>query len=424
MKRILQLGAISVANLASMILFQWLLVTKLGASTESDALFAAMTIPQLFASVIAASLTSVVTPLLAGENSADQRIDAWSLIAITSALFTAITILLILSAKWWTGLIAPGFSLPAKAMLLQYSQINILVIVFVGFNAIQIGLAYARNQFQWVEFSALIANLLAIILAISFVRDGDGILASWILVSRTVIMSLLLLKVTDTPARPDFSRPFVKQAWLKLKPILIGSSYYKMDPVVDRILLSSLPAGSLSLFYIAQQILSAGSQLFTKVIATPAITRLAQSFKQSDEVEYSRIYRHNMLLILGLSTFGLLAGIILIHLFLPYFDNIGNFSASDARHMVMILTLAGGMLVAGAGGSLVAGAYYARGDTKTPTIIGSISFTIGIGLKIVTFRLFGLEGLAIGVSIYYTTSLILQALYLRRRNGITPRLLD
>ncbi len=420
MKRILQLGAISIANLASMILFQWLLITKLGASVESDALFAAMTIPQLFASVIAASLTSIVAPLLTGENSAEQRVDAWSLIAITSAIFTGMTILLILLAPWWTGWIAPGFSVSAKALLLHYSRINILVIIFAGFNAIQIGLAYARNQFQWVEFSAFIANLIAILLALFFVRDGDGILASWILVARAVLTSILLLKVTDAPARPDFSRPFIKQAWSKLKPVLIGGSYYKMDPVVDRILLSSLPAGSLSLFYIAQQILSAGSQVFAKVIATPTITKLAYAFKSGDETEYSRIYRHNMLLILGLSTCGLIAGIGFIYLLLPYFESVGNFSVADAQYIVMILTLAGGMMVAGAGGSLVAGAYYARGDTKTPTIIGSISFTIGIGLKIVTFRLFGLEGLAIGVSIYYTTSLILQGLYLRRRNGVSP----
>ena len=45
-------------------------------------------------------------------------------------------------------------------------------------------------------------------------------------------------------------------------------------------------------------------------------------------------------------------------------------------------------------------AYYARGDTATPTKIGIVVYTIGLALKVAGFFLGGLTGIAVAISVY------------------------
>ena len=62
--------------------------------------------------------------------------------------------------------------------------------------------------------------------------------------------------------------------------------------------------------------------------------------------------------------------------------------------------------------------FYAQGDTRTPTWLGSLAFTLGIVLKIAMFKLYGVQGLAIAISIYYLFSLCIQLFVLWRRGGM------
>ncbi|MEG8052032.1 lipid II flippase MurJ [Sphingomonas aurantiaca] len=93
----------------------------------------------------------------------------------------------------------------------------------------------------------------------------------------------------------------------------------------------------------------------------------------------------------------------------------GRFGAKDIHTLWLLLILTSGMFVAGSLGSLASGAFYARGDTRTPTILGSLSFTIAIGLKILMFWLYGLVGVAIAISLYYAMSLVMLTVPLYRR---------
>ena len=77
MRQTLNLGMLAVVNLGITFIFQWYIITELGAGVESDAFFAGMTIPQLMLAVISGSLMHVLVPLLAGENKEQARRDVW-----------------------------------------------------------------------------------------------------------------------------------------------------------------------------------------------------------------------------------------------------------------------------------------------------------------------------------------------------------
>ena len=74
----------------------------------------------------------------------------------------------------------------------------------------------------------------------------------------------------------------------------------------------------------------------------------------------------------------------------------------------------GGMFVGGAMGSVTASSFYARGNTRLPTRLGMITYTIYIPIKIAAFGLGGLLGLAISASAFHLLNLVLQYFYLEK----------
>lgn len=422
MTRTLALGAMSALNILSTLAFQWLVLTMLGPGSATDALFAAMTVPQIFASVISASLANVLTPILAGEDVEHQRRDCWTLLILSGGAFLLVALALELTAAWWTPWTVPGFSKANQDLTLQLARISLIGILFTGMNAVQTALAFARHRYIRVDAVAVVANLVAVGCLAIFLPIYGVVAAAWIGTARLALQTALLLPGMGRASRPDFRQPIVTTAWRRLKPLLIGTSYYKMDPLVDRFLLSALPAGSLSLLYLAQQLYGAASQVLVKATGVPAITQLSIAAKANDDRGFATGLRNAFLVMGGLGIVAVVALVLVGRPILSLAMESGRFGASDTRTLWLLLVMTSGMFVAGSLGSLVAGAFYARGDTHTPTILGSISFTLAIGLKIAMFWAFGLFGVAVAISLYYLMSLVMLTASLYRRGLFTLRI--
>ena len=419
-KHPLILGGVSAANIGSNFLFQWLVLTMLGPGMLTDALFASMTAPQLFTTIVSSSLTHVMVPLLVGESYRDQRSDAWTFFGCGAAIFSAAAGVLIASAAWWVPLTVPGFSLEAKVATVDLARISLLGLVLTGTSAVQVALSFARNDYIWPDTASMLANVVAVLLLIWFLPRFGVWAAAWISVLRLFLQSALLLPLLGQPCLPDLTRPTIRIAWLRLKPILLGASYYKLDPLVDRYLLSTAAAGSLSLLYLAQQLLAAASQVVSKALAVPVITQLASAYKQGDQAQFASRLTRTLWIMLGVCSAGVIVLWLVGQPLLAWSMVHGRFTAVDARELWVLLLLCAGMLVAGALGTLTAGAFYAQGDTRTPTLLGSLAFTLGIGLKVATFSYYGVRGLALAISVYFLASLFIQWLVLSRRGAMRP----
>jgi peptidoglycan biosynthesis protein MviN/MurJ (putative lipid II flippase) len=300
-----------------------------------------------------------------------------------------------------------------------FAEISAIGIVFTGLNAIQTAIAFAHHRFIWSDAAPMLASLVAVALLLPLLPVYGAVAAAWIAVGRLLLQSLLLARGMGRPLRPDFTRPAVHILWARLKPLILGASYYKMDPLVDRFLLSSLAPGALSIVYLAQQLHGAGSQIVSKALAMPAITRLAAAHKRGDRPYFLALLRLTFLIMLGVCAAGVVAiavgrplvGLLMVH---------GHMGPAEAHLLWLMLLLTSGQFVAGSIGNLTAGAFYAVGDTKTPTWLGTVSFTIGVVVKVVAFHAFGLVGLALAISFYYMQSLTFMTVSLYRRRLLGP----
>ena len=408
----------SAANIASNLLFQWLVLTMLGPGMSTDALFAGMTLPQLFTAIVSSSLTHVLVPILAGEPHEDQRRDAWTLFVYSAALFAVVAIALIATASWWVPLTVPGFSSEAKLVTVELARISLLGMVFTGMSAVQAAIGFARHKYLWADAAPMLANLMAVLLLVWLLPHYGIWAAAWVSVLRLLLQTLLLQPLMGKPTMPDRTRPTIQIAWRRLKPILLGASYYKMDPLVDRFLLSAAATGSLSLLYLGQQLHSAASQVVSKAFAVPAITQLSAAHKQRDQARFAARLTRTLWVMLSVCLAGVVAFWLVGQPLLVWGMVHGKFTATNASELWVLLLLSSGMLVAGAMGTLTAGAFYAQGDTRTPTWLGSLAFTVGIALKAAMFNYFGVWGLAVAITAYYLSSLFLQWFVLWRRGAM------
>jgi peptidoglycan biosynthesis protein MviN/MurJ (putative lipid II flippase) len=213
---------------------------------------------------------------------------------------------------------------------------------------------------------------------------------------------------------PQWDSYAMREAWRRVKPFILGQTYSKSDPLIDRFLTSMTIAGNLSLLYIGQQIYSAITLIITKAISAPTVPRLALAAKSGDWPHFRRIYRQRILWMLGLGVAAciilLVLGESLLHLMIGH----GGITTENVRMLWWIMLALLGVLIGGTAGQVTAVGFYAMGDTKTPTMLFVWTFTIYIPIKVLVFLHYGLLGLAIATSAHLIVNFLLQFAILER----------
>jgi putative peptidoglycan lipid II flippase len=97
-------------------------------------------------------------------------------------------------------------------------------------------------------------------------------IAAWVTVARGLAQTLLLLPALGSYCRPDWASATMHKMWLRLRPLFLGTVYYKTSPLVDRFLSSMVPAGGLSLFFLGHQICGALNDIISKAITGPMVS--------------------------------------------------------------------------------------------------------------------------------------------------------
>jgi peptidoglycan biosynthesis protein MviN/MurJ (putative lipid II flippase) len=410
----LVLGALAAADLAVGFFIQWLVLATLGPGRRTDALFAGQAIPMLALAVLAGSLMHVLVPILAARTEEGSARAGWTFVALIGCLAAAIALLLAALAGVWVPWVVPGFTVAEQALVVLLTRIQLIGMVFIAVTNVLWSIHHARQRFVWAEAAPLAGSLLCVGLMPWALANHGVVGAAWLLVLRSVLPALLLFIGAGRPTRPDWRSPIVRQSWQRLRPLLIGATYYKIDPVVDRMLSSLAPPGQLSLFHLGTLLLSAATHIVNKAVAAPMVPLLARAAERRDWSSFARRYRARMLAMGLLTGAGLLLLLAVGRPVLALLIGHGGVTRENVGFLWLVMVCLAGYLLGGALGQVLSSAYYAMGDTRTPTRIGVVCFTFAIGLKGLGFWLLGVPGIALASSTYFLVVLGLMWLYLER----------
>jgi putative peptidoglycan lipid II flippase len=417
----LTLAALAICNAVLAVLMPWYVVTHLGVGRETDAYVASTALPQIIFLVVSFSLPHVLVPLLATLEEKTFHRDAWGFFLGITGVFTLLAVPLFLTAGLWVPKMVLGFSDYAKVLAISLSRIQLLAMVGNASVVVLWSVYFARHRFIKVELSSFLANIAALLYLV-WMLPSQGIAAvAWATVLSLGLKLALLLPILGRFQWPQWNSYAMKEALRRIKPFFFGQVYSRTEPLIDRPLVSMGIAGDLSLLYIAQQIYSAVNIVVTKAISTPTVPRLATAAKSGDLLSFRRMYRERLFWMAVICVFGCIMLLLFGEPVLRLMIGHGGITAKNV-HRIWLLTFALiGMLIGGTAGQVTAIAFYAMGDTRTPTRLFIWTYTIYLPIKVITFFYYGLMGLAVATSVHLVVNFLLQLAVLERATAPTQQ---
>ena len=403
-----------------------------GASANADAFFVAFKIPNFLRRLFAeGAFSQAFVPVLADYKEAGSVAAVKALVdrvaGVLGGALLLVTSLTILAAPLVTAIFAPGFvSQPEKYQLtsdmIRITFPYLLLISMTGFCG---AILNSYGRFAVPAFTPVFLNIsliFAALVAAPWFDEPVFALAWGVLLAGVVqlLFQLPSLYRLDLVPRPtwDTRDEGVRRILKLMVPALFGVSVSQINLLLDTVLASFLPTGSVSWLYYSDRLAELPLGVFGIAIATVILPNLSAHRSASREGQFSSTLDWAMrsVLLIGVpAAVGLilLAEPILITLF-----QYGALTPSDVDMAALSLRAYSLGLIAFMLVKVLAPGFYARQDTATPVKIGIVAMVANMlmnllfVLPLMYYWNIGHLGLALATSLaaYLNAGLLLRGL--------------
>lgn len=372
----------------------------IGAGANADAFFIAFKIPNFLRRLFAeGAFSQAFVPVLAEHREREERTGQPQVQALVdrvagglAGVLLAVTSLAVVAAPLVAALFAPGFvSQPYKfALVVDLIRICFPYLLLISLTGFAGAVLNSYGRFAVPAFTPVLLNLCLIGAAWWGGRQGEepAYALAW-----GVLLAGLCQLLFQLPSmhylgrlprlRWDWQHPGVRQVITLMLPALFGVSVAQINLLLDTVLASFLPTGSVSWLYFSDRLVELPLGVFAIAIATVALPSLSRHSARDSGAAFSATLDWALRLVLMIAlpaTVALLimAEPILITLFqyretLPRDVHMASFSL-----MAYTLGLTAFMLI-----KVLAPGFYARKDTRTPVRIGVIAMVANMVLNLV-----------------------------------------
>jgi len=425
-------GSIGLATLASRVLGyvrDMVVAHVFGAGPVTDAFFVAFRIPNLLRRLLAeGALSTAVIPVFTETLTRGGPVDFGRMArAVTGAgivVLCVVSALGMLCSPLVVAVMAPGWRTDAALFDLAVTLTRVMFpyLVLVGLAALAMGALNSHQRFFTAALGpavgnvAMVASVLALAahtsppimsLAIGVLLGGLGQLV-------VQLPELHRLRVPLVPSG-EWRHPAVLRIAHRLWPAVFALAAVQITVVVNTLLASLLPTGTVSYLYYADRVMEFPLGIFGIALATAALPSMAA---QAARGELAAL-RRTLEWALRMSAFvavpatvglALLGGPIVSVLFRR-----GEFSASDAMLTAQALAGYAVGLPAFSATRIGAQTFYALGDTRTPVLVGFASVAANVILALALMWPLQHSGLALASSLSSYVNLAGLVWLLRRR---------
>ena len=389
-----------------------------GATGETDAFFVAFKIPNFLRRLFAeGAFSQAFVPRLAEILETDGFEAARRFLKRLTGGFglvlVAITLIGIALSPLWVTLFAPGFrahpeQLDLASELLRWAFPYLFLI---SLAALAGGILNTLGQFAIPAMTPLLLNLSFIGLALGLsphldrpiLALGYAVLLGGLLQLGFQLPALARRKLLAWP-RIDLTDQNVREVARRMGPSLMSASVSQLNLLINTLLASLLPIGSISWLYYSDRLLEFPLGLLGVALGTVLLPELSRRVASDNPNAYNQIldWALRWQLVMGLpASLGLMLLSHPLMLTLFQFDRFSPLDAEMASRSLMAyaLGLMGFLTV-----KVLVPAFSARGDLSRPARFGVYSVALNLGLSV--FFALGLApkgwahaGLALAVSL-------------------------
>jgi len=408
------------------------MATFLGAGMVSDAFFVAFKLPNFFRRLFAegafsAAFVPIFVGLLGSGKSTEKRKIAERFaedsLSILLAVLLVFTVLMLVFMPVIMLVLAPGFTAEQDKfdLAVEFSRITFPYLLLISLVALFSGILNGLGRFAIGAAAPIFMNL-TLIGSLAFFHDElfstGRSLSVAITIAGVIQLAWMLwgLKKAGFQPRLRWPRltPRVRELGLVMMPVILGAGVMQVNLVVDIILASFLPEGSLSFLYYADRLNQLPIGVVGVAVGTvllPALSRSLSSNNLKQAVfDQNRAMEAALLFTLPAAfALAVIPGPLITVLFQHGEFNDADTIATANALMAYVVGLPAYVLV-----KVLTPAYYSRKDTKTPVKFAMISVGVNVVLNIVLMQFLAHVGLALATAIASWVNVTLLYIGLRR----------
>lgn len=403
------------------------LAAAFGATSSTDAYLVAQTIPYLLFATASYALTSTFIPVYATIRE-ERGNDAASAFATTTIWVVAcIGIILVIVGEALAApivrIVAPGFGGQLVDLTAYLSRIIMPMMVFQLLSGVLTGILQADGQFAVPTAANLLQNV-SIIISITVFGSRYGITAVAVgtligaILSTAVKAPALRLTTFQWQQTPDLRDPGLKRVGILVLPAIVGAGAGELNTLVDRILASGLPEGSVSALNYANRLMQLAPAIIGTSITTVVYPTLARMAAKQDRENLV----HGLVDSLNLLHFMLVpiaVGVLVLRepLVRVVFQR-GVFDDAATRETAWALLFLSLGIAVFAMRDLVYRAFFAMQDTTIPMFLGIAAVSVNVVLNLLLVGPLRQGGLALATTIAGCVALVVGLVAFRRRSSV------
>lgn len=419
----------SLSGLATTILVS----NAFGTGADLDAFYAANRLTEIIFNLMAGgALASAFIPTFTEFLTLKNQERAWRLAAsvgnIVTLTLTLVSLAAALAAPWLVeNLLAPGFEDPAQINLtVDLLRIMLISTILFGISGLIMGVLNAHQHFAFPALAPA-AYRLGWIVGVLFLVPSLGIfgLAWGVVIGAS--LHLLVQLPSLIKVKPIYQRtlglqdPAVRQVGSLMVPRLVGVAVVQINFLVNTILASGQPEGSLTALSFALQLMIMPQAIIAQATAIAALPTFSEHVARRDYDQLSSSLVNALRGIIYLSLPASLGIVLLRKPLVALLLERGAFGDSSTELVAWALLWYGAGLVGHAILEIVVRGFYAMKDTRTPVFIGAVAMSINLVLSLLLSGLFERigwaphGGLALANSLATAIESLVLILILRRR---------
>lgn len=402
-----------------------------GSSAAADAFFVAFRIPNIQRRILGeGAMSAAFIPVFSEYLNTKTKDEVWEL---ASNLFTVLFLILLgislgimLFAPYVVMVFAPGFiDDPAKFDLtVTLTRCMAPFLIFVGLAALCMGILNTHKVFALPALAPVLLNICmiggALLIAPRMEQPIMG-LAIGVLAGGVLQLLFQLPATIRKGFKFSFSmnwkHPGIVKIGKLMIPAILGMAVYEINILVDTLLASLLPGGSISYLYYGNRLVQLPLGVFGVALSIALLPMLSGQAVRREFSELRDTLSFGIRLVLFI-TVPATVGLILLRV--PIINTLwerGEFVPATTEGTAIALLYYSIGLCAFAGTKVMATAFYSLQDTKTPAKIGIYSMILNVILNLMLMGPLQHGGLALATSLSALFNSLLLIYFLRKRLG-------
>ena len=420
--------AVMLGTLASMILgFARELVNAqyFGEHWELDAFLVAAIIPTLVFGVFNGSLVTALVPVFSAYFASGEPEEAWRLsstvINVLLIVLTACALVGWIAAPLIVGVVAAGFPPNEAAVTTHMTRVMMPTIIATSIAGVVQALLNAQQRYRAASLQGMALNICAIagVLVLFKTYGIFGLVFGTAAgsVAQLVIQLPSYLRRCKYRFVLDLRHPGLRNLFVILGPIVIGSAVGQVNLLFDKYFASTLQPGNIAAMQYATKVVGFPQQLFAAAIATVIFPILSARYAINDQRSLRDITSTGLRMTALITVPAAIGLIVLAYPIISVLFERGAFNHGDLARTAGAMQFYATGLLGLAASIVLTRCFFATRDARTPVIVASAVMVLNVVCSALLVRPFGINGLAAANSLSSLTEALVLVALLRARIG-------